>query len=157
VAPGAAGALLVGLAHGLAIVPGCSRIGAAFVVLRWLGVAQWRAAELALMVSVPVMELGGARLVLERPDFSALDASQMTLAMLLSFVAAALGASWFKALCERHRAAALSLWLVPLSLAILAYSRALPDPMEAIPAPPPSGMHSSAERERRASWLTPTL
>ena len=128
VAPGALGALLVGLAHGLAMVPGMSRIGAAYVALRWLGIGSWRAAEVALMVSVPVMALQGARLAFVRPDFGALGNAQLALTLVLAFVTASLAASWWKGLCERRESAWLSLWVLPLGLAVLAYGRALPDP-----------------------------
>jgi undecaprenyl-diphosphatase len=130
VAPGALGALVVGLAHGLAVVPGTSQICAAFVALRWLGVGSWRGAEMAMMVSVPVMALTGARLAFVHPDFDALGAAEIALAVTLAFVTASLGATWWKALCERQRSAWLSLWVVPLALAVLAYGRALPDPSE---------------------------
>jgi undecaprenyl-diphosphatase len=125
---GALGAVVVGLAHGLAMVPGMSQVGAAFVVLRWLGVGGWRAAETALMVSVPVMALEAGRAFFNPPAMAHLDAARIVLALLLAFVSASLAASWWRALCERGRTAWLGLWLVPLSLALLAYGRALPNP-----------------------------
>ncbi len=131
--PAAAGALLVGLAHGLAAVPGASRIGAAFIVLRWLGVGGWRAAEAALLMSVPVMALQVARLALETPKVGMLGGGLITLVALLSCAGALLGASLWRALCERNRTVWLSLWLVPLALAVLGYGRALPQPVEQLP------------------------
>lgn len=133
VSPAALGALLVGLAHGLAAVPGASRIGAAFVVLRWLGVGGWRAAEGAMLISVPVMALQGARLALEAPRVGALGVGWFALVVSLSCVAALVGANLWRALCERNRTPLLGLWLVPLALAVLAYGRALPQPVEQLP------------------------
>jgi undecaprenyl-diphosphatase len=154
VAPGALGALLVGLAHGLAMVPGMSRIGAAYVALRWLGIGSWRAAEVAMMVSVPVMALQGARLAFVHPDFAALGSAQLALTVVLAFVTASLAASWWKGLCERRESAWLSLWVLPLGLAVLAYGRALPDPQSSQRQRENECAISTACRTRltRSSW-----
>ena len=134
--PGPLAARWVGLAYGVALAPGASQIGAAFVVLRWLGVSGWRAAEMAMMVSIPVMGLHAARVMLGGASLEDVTAGQLALAVLLAFVTASLAASWWKVLCERSRTMVLTLWLVPLSLALLAYGRALPHPVDRMPEPP---------------------
>jgi undecaprenyl-diphosphatase len=65
-----------------------------------------------------------------------LDAGRIALGLLLAFVAAILAAGWWRALCERGRTAWLGLWLVPLSLAMLAYGRSLPNPADYTPTAP---------------------
>jgi undecaprenyl-diphosphatase len=132
--PNALGALLVGLAHGLAVVPGASQVGAAFVVLRWLGVSGWSAAEMALLVSAPVLAFRAARRWLTHPDWSVgMSGSEIALVIVVAFSGAALAAAWWRALAEKHRTPLLSMWLVPLGLAVLAYDRALPAMADARP------------------------
>jgi undecaprenyl-diphosphatase len=128
--PTPVGALLVGLAHGLAVVPGVSQIGAAFVVMRWMGISGWNAAELAMLVTIPVLGLRAGLLVFRGLDLSALPFAQIALAIVVAFVAASLAASWWRSLADKSRTPWLSLWLVPLALATLAYGRALPTPTD---------------------------
>lgn len=125
--PGPPGALLVGLALGLATAPGTSRVGAAFVVLCWLGVTAWRAAELSLMISAPVLTLELLRSLLQTASLDTLGA-EAALGAVIAFVAATLAVGAWRVLCERHRTALLSLWLLPLALAMVGYGRALPIP-----------------------------
>jgi undecaprenyl-diphosphatase len=131
--PTGAGALLVGLMHGLAVVPGASQVGAAFVALRWLGVSSWNAVEMALLVTIPVLGLRSARLLYSGEAHllgdPALAPGHIALALVVAFVCASLAANWWRALAEKNRTPWLALWLVPLSLAVLAYDRALPEPL----------------------------
>lgn len=71
------------MAHGLAVFLGASRVGAALIVLLWLG-------------------------------------------LVITFLAALLASGARIRLVERRRLPALSLWIIPLGLALLAYARALP-------------------------------
>jgi len=131
--PSAAGALLVGLAHGLAVVPGVSQIGAAFVMMRWMGLSGYHAAELSMLITIPVLLLRTSLLVFEGLDVGALPVAQIALAVVVAFVTASLAASWWRSLADRGRTPWLSLWLVPLALAVLAYGRALPRPTDNMP------------------------
>lgn len=128
--PSPAGALLVGLAHGLAVVPGASQIGAAFVMMRWMGISGWNAAELAMLVTIPVLGLRTSLLAFRGLDLSALPVAQIALAVVVAFVTASLAATWWRSLADKSRTPWLSLWLVPLALAVLAYGRALPRPTD---------------------------
>lgn len=49
------GALLVGIAQGVAIFPGISRSGTTIAVLLWLGVRSKRSFELSMLMSLPVV------------------------------------------------------------------------------------------------------
>lgn len=124
--PGLLGALLVGVAYGLAIIPGASQIGAAFVIMRWLSLDRWRAAELALLISVPLIALDTTLWFAREGSAAFLFRGQAVLTVLVSFLLAAMAATWWRALCERRRTVWLNLWLVPLSLTLLAYGQALP-------------------------------
>lgn len=135
--PTALGAALVGLAHGLAIVPGASRVGAAFIVLRWLSVTGWRAAEMAILITLPSLALGAIRLFTEPAPLvgggAVPSAGVLALAVTVAFVSASIAASWWKMLCERGRTPWLGVWLVPLALALIGYGRALPHPTDPLP------------------------
>ncbi|WP_129356006.1 undecaprenyl-diphosphate phosphatase [Sorangium cellulosum] len=124
-APSLAGMLAAGAAHGAAALPGGSRVGAALVLLLWLGVRPARAVELALALSIPALLVSGladARALL-RPAPGA-----VALGLLAAFLGALAGAAALGALAERRRTGALALWVVPLGLAMVAYARALPGP-----------------------------
>ncbi len=149
--PSALGAAFVGLAHGLAVLPGASQVGAAFIVLRWLAVSGWRSAEMAILVSLPSLTLGVLRLF-GKSSTGALGAApsggELALAVTVAFVTASLAASWWKALCEREGTPWLGLWLVPLALALVGYGRALPHPTD----PLPLSAHPARARGAGATW-----
>jgi undecaprenyl-diphosphatase len=125
------GAMMVGLAYALAVLPGLSAVAAAYVVARWLGIATWRAAETALVVSFPALAFGSIRSLVA--DGAPFDSAGVAIAAVVAFVAALLAASLWRAICERQRTALLALWLLPLALAILGYGRALPHPTTDLP------------------------
>jgi undecaprenyl-diphosphatase len=121
-APGAGGAFLAGLAGGLAVVPGASRIGAAFVLMRWLGLGGWRAAEMAMMMAVPALALEAAGRF-ANGGLEPLGAPSAALGLTIAMVGAALGAAWWRVLCDGERTPWLAAWLGPLGLALVAYGR----------------------------------
>jgi undecaprenyl-diphosphatase len=53
--PTVVGALLIGLAQGVAVIPGISRSGATIVAAMWLGVRPQRAFELSMLASIPAV------------------------------------------------------------------------------------------------------
>ncbi|MEZ4445745.1 MAG: undecaprenyl-diphosphate phosphatase [Polyangiaceae bacterium] len=143
-APSPLGAMLVGLAHGLAVVPGASRIGSAFVVMRWMGMAGVNAAEMAMMITLPVLGFRAAMAFFRGQPFAPFELGEVVLVVVVSFLAATLAAGWWRHLAARSRTAWLSLWLVTLSLAILAYGRALPRPTDYLPLGSGRGSDPSA-------------
>ena len=58
--PSLAAALVVGVAHGLALMPGASRVGAALTLLLWLGVRPSRAVDFAFAITLPGLALTAA-------------------------------------------------------------------------------------------------
>jgi undecaprenyl-diphosphatase len=115
---------MVGMAQGLAVFPGASRVGAALTLLLWMGVKPARAVELSFLLAVPALlaaffqqaagGLGGAA------------PSLIVLGAVLAFVGAATASEVLRALSDRRRVAWLALWTIPLGLATIAYARALP-------------------------------
>ena len=86
-----------------------------------------------MLVTIPVLGLRASLLVFRGLDVSALSIAQIALAIVVAFVAASLAANWWRSLADRGRTPWLSLWLVPLALAVLAYGRALPTPTDHMP------------------------
>lgn len=130
-APSATAMMLVGAAHGLAIFPGASRVGAALVLLLWLGTRPARAVDLALLVTIPSLlgsAIEGAASAAGEASALAPETPALLLGALFAFAAASLGVMALRALLARRGLAVLALWIVPLGLAMMAYSRALPHP-----------------------------
>lgn len=123
-APSLTGATLVGLAHGLSVFPGASRVGAALVLLLWLGVRPARALELAFVLTAITLLASAAPALVASAH--ALDAGAMVLASVLTFTTAAFASSALRSLLEKKRTFALAAWIIPLGLAMIAYARALP-------------------------------
>jgi undecaprenyl-diphosphatase len=123
--PSLPGALLLGVAQGIAVVPGISRSGITIVAALWLGLRAERAFELSVLMSVPVV---AAAILLElvvstSPTPHALSFAAAVVTSLgfgylsLGLLRRALGAgniAWF------------ALWVLPLALATLALARAWP-------------------------------
>jgi undecaprenyl-diphosphatase len=119
-------AALVGIAHGLAVFPGASRVGAALIVLLWLGVRPNRAVSLALLITLPSLLLAAAPGLARGAELPGIDPGDLALGLVVTFLAALLASGVLSSLVERRRLPALALWIIPLGLALLAYARALP-------------------------------
>ena len=121
-------AAAVGAVHGLSVFPGASAVGAALALLLWLGVKPARAVDLALLVSIPSLVVAFARSLAEVPAASGsagLDLGTVAMGCVVAFLSATLAGGALRALLARRRLPALSLWLIPLGLAMCAYARAL--------------------------------
>lgn len=121
-------AAVVGAVHGLAVFPGASAVGAALALLLWLGIKPTRAVDLALILSVPSLVVAFARSLASVPAPSAdvgLDLGTVAMGCVVAFLSATLAGGALRALLARRRLPALSLWLIPLGLAMCAYARAL--------------------------------
>lgn len=123
--PSLSGALLIGMAHGLAVFPGASRVGAALVLLLWMGVRPARALDLSYLLTVPTLLVAFARGAEARHS---VETGTIVLGLVLSFVMAMLGSEVLRSLVEKRQLARLALWTIPLGLAMLAFAHALPLP-----------------------------
>jgi len=123
--PTYAGAVLVGVAQGAAIMPGLSRSAVTLATLLWLGTRGERAFELSCLMALPAM--AGA-LVFEAGHAS--RGSDAGAALLLAAVTAfvvGLGALFvLRGVLARRAVSAFAIYLVPLSVATLAWGYARP-------------------------------
>jgi undecaprenyl-diphosphatase len=123
--PTQSGALLLGLAQGLAVLPGVSRSGSTIAVALWLGLRRERAFELSMLASVPAA-LGAV--LLKLPGLVRSPAGLG--ASLFGAAAAALVGLGALLLLRRvvaeGRMALFALWTFPLALATLAMALAWP-------------------------------
>jgi undecaprenyl-diphosphatase len=142
--PTSAGAVLAGVAYGMAVLPGSSPVAMAFVVMRWLRVTSFNAFELTLATSIPVLSLSFALDALAARPSSAVPGGELVMAASVAFVGALGAAAAWRWLAHRERSAWLALWLSSLALAVLAYGRALPAP--ALPAGTAASVSTSARR-----------
>jgi undecaprenyl-diphosphatase len=119
------GALFIGLAQGLAVLPGLSRSAGTIASAMWLGVRPERAFELSFLMSLPAV-LGAilleGRLALGHPF-------PLTSALLGTFVALLIGIGALLLLRQvviRGRFVAFALWTVPIAIATLAMAAVWP-------------------------------
>lgn len=123
--PSAKAAVLLGLAQGLAVLPGISRSGTTIFLALFLGVQRARAFELSMLMSVPAVV--GAALV-ELPHLSE-GISELPGAILGAIVACLCGVGAMLVL-RRTVVGGLfplfALWVFPLALATLAMARSWP-------------------------------
>ena len=119
-------AALVGIAHGLAVFPGASRVGAALTVLFWLGARADRAVDLALLITVPSLLVAAARESAGITISGAFEPAAFAIGAMIAFLAARLATTGLRRLVARRHLPLLALWIIPLGLALLAYARALP-------------------------------
>jgi undecaprenyl-diphosphatase len=119
------GSVIVGVALGLAMFPGASRVGAALTLLLWMGVKPDRAVDLAYLLAVPPLLVAFARGAGGHPGLST---GTLALGLALAFAGVAVASEVLRSLAERRRIGVLALWTIPLGLAMLAYARALPLP-----------------------------
>lgn len=124
--PSVLGALAVGVAQGLAVLPGLSRSGSTIALAMWLGVKPERAFELSMLMSLPAV-LGAV--LLEAPKaFSAegLDTSAALGASvaLLTGIAALL---LLQRVVRQGRFTWFAFWVAPLAIATIALGIAWPD------------------------------
>lgn len=123
--PSMFGALLLGLAQGIAVLPGISRSGSTIAVALWLGVRPDRAFELSMLMSLPAV-LGAV--LLESRHLGA-GAGALTPALVgasVAFVVGVVALLALRRLVIRGHFALFALWVLPMALATLALARAWP-------------------------------
>lgn len=125
--PGVRTAALLGLAQGVAVLPGVSRSGATIAVALFLGIRRGRAFELSMLMSVPAV-LGAA--ILELP--SALGAFHHLGPALFGAGVACVSGVMAMLLLQRMVVAGyfawFSLWVLPVAIATLAMANSWPGP-----------------------------
>jgi undecaprenyl-diphosphatase len=117
-------ALVLGLGHGMGALPGGSDIGAALVLLAWMGINNELALDLALLLS-------GATLLLKclfafqsgvvLPD---IPPAVLVMGLVTAFLGTTVAIGATRMLLEKRALALMAFWIIPLAFALLAYSRA---------------------------------
>jgi undecaprenyl-diphosphatase len=123
--PSTLGAVLIGIAQGMAVLPGLSRSGSTISLALWLGVSPVRAFELSFLMSLPAV-LGAT--LLELPK-ALRTPGLIAPASLGAFVALITGffAIWaLRRVVVHGRFSAFALWVLPVALATLAMARSWP-------------------------------
>lgn len=123
--PGIVGALLIGLAQGLAVLPGLSRSASTITVALFLGVRRERAFELSMLMSLPAVL--GATLI-EAPRAFA-DSSLLVPAIVgavVAFCVGLLALGLLRRIVLAGRFSWFAAWVAPVAFATLALAKAWP-------------------------------
>ena len=123
--PGVLGALLIGLAQGLAVLPGLSRSASTITMALFLGVKPQRAFELSMLMSLPAVF--GATL-LEAPKAIADSALWLPalVGAVVSFAVGLLALGLLRRIVMAGRFSWFAAWVIPVALATLAMAKAWP-------------------------------
>ena len=123
--PGLLGAMLIGIAQGLAVLPGLSRSAGTIACALWLGVRPDRAFELSFLCSLPallaIVVLDGRALVHEPGTLIV-----TLVAALIAFVASLLALTLLERVVRAGRLAWFAGWTFPLAVATLAMALVWP-------------------------------
>ena len=123
--PSVAGALLVGIAQGLAVLPGLSRSGSTIAVLLWLGVRPERAFTLSMLVSLPAVL--GAILLESRHAFAApFPGAAAIFGALVALGTGIAALVVLRRIVMIGRFGWFALWVGPLALATIAMGQSWP-------------------------------
>jgi undecaprenyl-diphosphatase len=117
-------AVVVGIAQGLAVLPGLSRSGSTIATLMLLGTAGPAAFRVSFLMSLPAV-LGAAILELRHPDAVLADLGTVALAGVgVSFGVGLASLLVLRRLIDRGRFWAFACYLVPLGTALIAWGSA---------------------------------
>jgi undecaprenyl-diphosphatase len=123
--PGVVGALLIGVAQGLSVLPGLSRTAGTTVCALWLGVRPDRAFELSFLSSLPAllaMIVLDGRVALRGP----VELPVSLVGALASLVSACAALVLLGRVVRRGRLALFASWTVPLAVATLSLALVWP-------------------------------
>jgi len=125
--PTARGALLLGVAQGLCVLPGLSRSGSTIAVALLLGVRPVRAFELSLLISLPAL-LATVGLELRALLAAPLpgDLASVLVGGLAALATGVLALHALRGIVARRRIAWFAFWVGPLALATIALGIAWP-------------------------------
>jgi undecaprenyl-diphosphatase len=123
--PSYAGAILIGIAQGSAVLPGLSRSAMTIATLLWLGVRPERSFELSFLMSLPA--IAGALLLETRHAFhGGSDPAVLAAATFVAFVVGVGALHVLRAVLAKRAIYLFAAYLVPLGIATLAWAYARP-------------------------------
>jgi undecaprenyl-diphosphatase len=123
--PSIAGALLVGFAQGLAVLPGLSRSGSTIAVLLWLGVRPERAFTLSMLISLPAV-LGALLLESRHVSAEPFPGVAALVGALVAFGTGVFALVLLRRVVNLGRFGWFALWVGPLALATIAMGQSWP-------------------------------
>jgi undecaprenyl-diphosphatase len=123
--PSIAGALLVGFAQGLAVLPGLSRSGSTIAVLLWLGVRPERAFTLSMLISLPAV-LGAVLLESRHVIGQPFPGMTAFVGALVAFGTGVVALLALRRIVNLGRFGWFALWVGPLAFATIAMGQAWP-------------------------------
>jgi undecaprenyl-diphosphatase len=121
------GAVAMGIAQGIAVLPGVSRSGSTITLALWLGVRPERAFELSMLMSLPAV-FGAVLLELPKLIAAGEGYGVAALGALVAFGVGLVALVVLRRIVMRGHFAWFALWVLPLALATLALARAWPRP-----------------------------
>jgi undecaprenyl-diphosphatase len=119
------GAVIIGLAQGLAVLPGLSQTAGGVASALWLGLRPDRAFELSFSISLPVM-LAAALFEWRASAPELLPAAVCTIAGVASLFSSVCALLLLKECVLRGRVALFAVWTVPVAVATLALAAVWP-------------------------------
>jgi undecaprenyl-diphosphatase len=123
--PTITGALLVGVAQGLAVLPGLSRSGSTIAVLLWLGVRPERTFTLSMLISLPAV-LGALLLESRHVATEPFPGVAALVGALVAFGTGVFALVLLRRIVNLGRFGWFALWVGPLSLATIAMGQSWP-------------------------------
>jgi undecaprenyl-diphosphatase len=123
--PSYVGSVLVGIAQGLAVLPGFSRSGATITSALWLGVRPERAFELSFLMSLPAV-FGAIALESRHAIHESFPAGPALIGAAVAFVTGVAAIALLRRVVIGGRFALFAIWTLPLALATLAMAAVWP-------------------------------
>jgi undecaprenyl-diphosphatase len=119
------GSVLIGVAQGLAVLPGFSRSGATIASALWLGVRPERAFELSFLMSLPAV-FGAIALESRHAMHESFPVLPAVVGASVAFVTGVVALSLLRRVVISGRFALFALWTLPLGIATLAMAAVWP-------------------------------
>jgi undecaprenyl-diphosphatase len=123
--PSLLGAVVIGLAQGLAVLPGLSRSGSTIAAALWLGVRPQRAFELSFLMSLPAV-LGAILLEIPRALAESFPAGPALASAVMACLVGIAALLLLRQVIARGKFALFALWTVPLTVATIAMAAVWP-------------------------------
>lgn len=145
--PSLAGALVIGICQGLAVLPGLSRSGSTIAAALWFGVRPARAFELSMLMSLPAV-VGAIGLEARHLGLGSAALLPALVGASVSLVVGVVALWVLRRVVMRGHFAWFAAWVLPLGLASLVLVKG---PEAASPPAAPSASASLPNRDSRAT------
>src|SRR4029079_4978590 len=111
--PSILGSVAIGVAQGLAVLPGLSRSGSTIAAALWLGVRPERAFELSMLISLPAI-LGAILLELPKAMKAEEGMAPAALGAVVAFLVGVVALMILRRVLVRGRFALFAIWVLPV-------------------------------------------